>query len=171
MLALLYWVYRLMRVLVEELKDLLTPRHMMIATAESCTGGLIAATITDLPGSSSIFDRGFVTYTNDAKSDMLGVDPAQIQEYGAVSAEVATAMVAGALTQSNAGLAVSCTGIAGPGGATESKPVGLVYIGLAGQDSEPRAYKHHFDGDRVAIRQKTVEQALNYLIDFLKSDR
>src|SRR5262249_45856777 len=124
-------------------------RGWMIATAESCTGGLIAATLTEIAGSSDVVDRGFVTYSNEAKSDLLGVPATLIAEHGAVSAEVASAMAAGALNRSRAAIAVAVTGIAGPGGGSPEKPVGLVYIGLARRDQpEPSVERHVFDGRR-----------------------
>ena len=104
-------------------------RGLMIATAESCTGGMIAAALTDIPGSSDVFERGFVTYSNDAKMELLGVDPALITAHGAVSEQVARAMADGALTRSRAGIALSVTGVAGPGG-SEAKPEGMVCFGL-----------------------------------------
>lgn len=156
-----------MRDLVKELKDLAGQQDTFVVTAESCTGGLIAATITDLPGSSGFFDRGFVTYSNQSKIDMLGVDTDILSVKGAVSKETAEAMAQGALENSKAGLAVSCTGIAGPDGATETKPVGLVYIGLAAKNGPVQSYEHHFDGNRQDVREKTVFQALRVMIDYL----
>src|SRR5262249_35269573 len=114
-------------------------RGIMLATAESCTGGMIVASLTDIAGSSHVVDRGFVPYHNEAKHDMLGVPVALIAEHGAVSEEVAVAMAKGALSHSRAGIAVSTTGVAGPGGGSPAKPVGLVWFGLALPDREPRA--------------------------------
>lgn len=136
----------------------------MIATAESCTGGLIAAVLTEISGSSAVVDRGFVTYSNDAKMEMLGVSAATLEEYGAVSRETALQMAAGALWRSNAYLSIAVTGIAGPTGGSAEKPVGLVH--LAARD---RAGKlHHLEsryGDigRAAIRRATVRTALGML--------
>ena len=138
-----------------------------IATAESCTGGLIAGAITEIAGSSAVFDRGFVTYTNETKEAMLGVPKALLDTVGAVSAEVAEAMAMGALAASGADVAVAVTGIAGPGGATATKPVGRVYIGVAVRGGEAEAREHTFAGDRHAVRMQTVEGALERLRDAL----
>jgi nicotinamide-nucleotide amidase len=148
------------------LLDLYRRRGWMIATAESCTGGLIAATLTEIAGSSDVLDRGFVTYSNDAKTDMLGVPAEMIGQYGAVSAEVAGAMAQGALDRSRATVAVSVTGVAGPGGGSTEKPVGLVYIGLARRDQpEPLIERHVFDGRRHEVRLQTVVRAIDLLIE------
>lgn len=138
-------------------------RNMMIATAESCTGGLIAACLTEIAGSSDVVDRGFVTYSNEAKNEAIGVDMALIEKHGAVSAEVAKAMASGALTRSRADAAVAVTGIAGPGGGTVEKPVGLVFIGGARLGQTPVVERHLFDGDRSKVRQDTVLAAFNVL--------
>lgn len=156
-----------MQELVEKLSMALKERGMMMAAAESCTGGMIAAAITDRAGSSEIFERGFVTYSNNSKIEMLGVPAVTLEKHGAVSAETAAAMAQGALARSRAGVAVAVTGIAGPSGGTADKPVGLVYIGWGGEDGI-NAKEHHFAGDRAAIRQQTVEAALKHLLDFLK---
>jgi nicotinamide-nucleotide amidase len=137
--------------------------NLMIATAESCTGGLIVASLTALAGSSDVIDRGFVTYSNAAKSEMLGVDPALIELKGAVSPEVAAAMAEGALARSKAGLSVSVTGIAGPGGGSDGKPVGLVYFGIGRAGSPVSVDRKVFAGDRTAVRTATVIHALNLL--------
>lgn len=134
-------------------------RGLRIATAESCTGGLIAATLTAIAGSSDVVERGFVTYSNEAKAEMLGVDPALIATVGAVSAQVARAMVGGALARSPADVALSVTGIAGPGGATATKPVGLVFLGVQRRGVEPVVERHVFAGDRAAIREASVAAA------------
>lgn len=136
-----------------------------IATAESCTGGLIAGCLTEIAGSSDVVDRGFVTYSNAAKTEVLGVSPVLLQHPGpgAVSAEVAVAMAKGALRASQADIAVSATGIAGPGGAAEGKPVGLVYLGWARRGGPARAVRHQFPGDRAAVRIATVREALRLL--------
>lgn len=136
-----------------------------IVTAESCTGGLIAGCLTEIAGSSDVVDRGFVTYSNAAKTEVLGVSAALL-DYpgpGAVSAEVAVAMVKGALEASQADVAVSATGIAGPGGATEGKPVGLVFLGCARRGGQARSVRHVFPGDRTAVRRATVQEALALL--------
>jgi nicotinamide-nucleotide amidase len=135
----------------------------MLATAESCTGGMIAAALTDIAGSSAIFDRGFVTYSNAAKTDMLGVDAALIARVGAVSREVAAAMAMGVLARSRASVAVSVTGIAGPGGGSPEKPVGLVWFGLATAKGATTA-SMVFEGDRASIRRQAAEHALNLFL-------
>jgi nicotinamide-nucleotide amidase len=129
-----------------------------LATAESCTGGLIAAALTAVPGSSATVLAGFVTYSNEAKASMLGVPPATITAVGAVSEAVAHAMAEGARARSGATIAVSCTGIAGPGGGSADKPVGLVFIGAA-NESLTLVERHVFPGDRAAIRAATVAAA------------
>lgn len=153
-----------MHSLVEELTLLLLDKNMMLATAESCTGGMIAAAMTDRAGSSAVFERGFVIYTNESKSELLGVKKETLEHYGAVSEQTAKEMAEGTLKNSRAHIAVSVTGIAGPSGGSDEKPVGLVYIGIARKNEAPYAYKHNFDGDRTSIRQQTVEQALTHLI-------
>ncbi|MBN8874686.1 MAG: CinA family protein [Rhodospirillales bacterium] len=134
-------------------------RGVMLATAESCTGGLIAAALTAIAGSSDVVDRGFVTYSNEAKQDLVGVPAALIAAHGAVSEEVAAAMAAGALARSRAGIAVSVTGVAGPGGGTAAKPVGLVCFGLAARGAPVVTDRQVFPGDRGAIRAATVAHA------------
>lgn len=135
-----------------------------LATAESCTGGAIAAALTDIAGSSDVFERGFVVYSNEAKSELLGVPAALIARHGAVSEEVAAAMAEGALAHSRADAVVSVTGIAGPGGGTPAKPVGLVYIGCARRGGRPAVERHVFAGDRAAVRRATVKRALELLL-------
>ena len=135
-----------------------------LATAESCTGGGIAAALTDIAGSSDVFERGFVVYSIEAKTEMLGVPAPLIAAHGAVSAEVAGAMATGALAHSRADLALSVTGIAGPGGGTPTKPVGLVYIGRARRGAAPEIERHVFAGDRAAVRAATVRRALELLL-------
>lgn len=138
--------------------------NLKVATAESCTGGMIAAAITDIAGSSHVFERGFVTYSNEAKRELLDVSEDVLREYGAVSEPVARAMVLGTLAHSRADIAVAVTGIAGPGGGSVEKPVGLVYIG-AGRRGEPVAVERHiFPGDRAAIREATALRALELLL-------
>jgi nicotinamide-nucleotide amidase len=138
-------------------------RGWRIATAESCTGGLIAAALTHVPGSSDVVDRGFVTYSNDAKTAMLGVDPALIAAHGAVSSQVAAAMAAGALGRSLADVTVAVTGVAGPGGGSAEKPVGTVWFGRASRGGETRTERVVFPGDRAAVRAGTVAHALALL--------
>ena len=132
---------------------------LKIATADSCTGGLVAALLTEVAGSSAVVERGFVTYSNEAKAEAIGVPMALIERHGAVSEPVARAMAEGALRASGADLALSCTGIAGPGGATPDKPVGLVYIGFAAKGAPARVARHVFPGDRAAVRAATVAEA------------
>jgi len=144
---------------------------IMLATAESCTGGMIAATLTDVPGSSSVVDRGFVTYSNEAKQDMLGVKPATLAAHGAVSRETALEMAAGALAHSRAGIAVSVTGVAGPGGGSADKPVGLVWFGLARRGMEPAAEERRFeDRGRAFIRQEATRHALQMVLEAARRD-
>lgn len=145
-------------------------QHLMIATAESCTGGLIAGALTEIAGSSDVVDRGFVTYSNEAKHQMLGVSAESLERFGAVSEAVAKEMAYGALANSRADLSVAVTGIAGPGGGSEEKPVGLVWMGIARQGEMPRAVQHHFgDIGRSQIRQRTVLVALEALLEVLRS--
>jgi nicotinamide-nucleotide amidase len=136
---------------------------LRVAIAESCTGGLIAAALTAIAGSSDVFERGFVTYSNAAKTEMLGVDPALIARQGAVSEDVARAMAAGALAHSPADLAVAVTGIAGPDGGSADKPVGLVWFGAARRGATARAVRRVFAGDRAAVRRAAVLAALALL--------
>ena len=136
-----------------------------IATAESCTGGLIAAACTAVAGSSDWFERGFVTYSNEAKDESLGVPMALIRAHGAVSEEVARAMAEGALAHSRATLAVAVTGIAGPGGATPGKPVGTVWMALAQHDGATQSELLNLAGDRSAVREQTVHHALKRLLE------
>ncbi|MDP3524519.1 MAG: CinA family protein [Hoeflea sp.] len=154
------------RRLAREVVDIFSSIGAMVATAESCTGGLIAGAITDISGSSSVFDRGFVTYSNEAKEDMLSVRPATLEAFGAVSAQVATEMVLGARRRSRAGFAVSVTGVAGPGGGSAEKPVGLVFMGLSGPDDLTSAVELRWDPSwsRDLIRAATVRAALEALI-------
>jgi nicotinamide-nucleotide amidase len=151
----------------EDLVDAYRRAGLHIATAESCTGGLIAACLTEVPGSSDVVERGFVTYSNDAKTEMLGVPAELIRSHGAVSAEVAEAMVVGALEHSNADVAVSVTGIAGPSGATPGKPVGLVFIGTARKGAAPRHQRHVFAGSRADVRLASLRAALALFRDQL----
>jgi nicotinamide-nucleotide amidase len=149
---------------VERLAATLAARGERIATAESCTGGLIAAACTARAGSSDWFERGFVTYSNEAKTELIGVDAALIAAHGAVSEEVARAMVAGALAHSRATLAVAVTGIAGPGGAVPGKPVGTVWLAW-GRAGAVRAERLQLPGDRDAVRGATVAMALQRLAE------
>ncbi|WP_265518864.1 CinA family protein [Nitratireductor luteus] len=139
---------------------------LMLATAESCTGGLIAAAITDLNGASNVLDRGFITYSNEAKMEMLAVREQTLRDHGAVSSQTAAEMAAGALLHSRADIAVSVTGIAGPGGGTAEKPVGLVWFGIAVRDGEPRTVRKQFAGlGRAAVRRDSVATALGLVLE------
>ena len=151
--------------LAERLGDALRAKHWTVATAESCTGGLIAGAITDIAGSSEWFDRGFVTYSNEAKMEMLGVRAETLAAHGAVSEPTAREMATGALSRSGATVAVAVTGIAGPAGGTPTKPVGLVCIAWARRGEQVEALTEHFPGDRAAVRAATVVRALQGLIE------
>jgi len=154
--------------LVAQLAALLTARGWMLATAESCTGGMIAAACTDLAGSSAWFERGFVSYSNAAKTELLGVPTGLIATHGAVSEAVARAMAQGALAHAHAQCAVAVTGVAGPTGGSADKPVGTVWFAWAtpgGLHSECQ----RFDGGRAAVRSATVEHSLRTLMDLLRS--
>lgn len=153
-----------LRTLAEQVLEAARGQGVRIATAESCTGGLIAGLLTEIPGSSDVVDRGFVTYSNQAKADLLGIPMALIDDHGAVSQAVACAMAEGALRNSPAQLAVAVTGIAGPGGGTADKPVGLVHVAAA-REGRPVLHEEHRFGDigRTAIRLKTVAAALTLL--------
>jgi nicotinamide-nucleotide amidase len=142
-------------------------RGIMLATAESCTGGLIVAALTAIAGSSDVVDRGFVTYSNDAKHQMIGVSMKLIETHGAVSEEVARAMAEGALARSRAAIVVSVTGVAGPGGGTADKPVGLVCFGLACTAKPVASERQVFPGDRTAIRAATVAHAFKMIREAL----
>ncbi|MDM0044894.1 CinA family protein [Variovorax dokdonensis] len=154
--------------LVARLADTLRQRGSMMATAESCTGGLIAGACTDLAGSSDWFERGFVTYSNAAKTELLGVDAALIDANGAVSEPVARAMAEGAIARSKAQVSVAVTGVAGPTGGSPTKPVGTVWFGwsVAGQT---RTERRRFDGDRAAVRAATVHFALQNLLHMIEA--
>lgn len=150
--------------LVMALGDALRARGWHVASAESCTGGLIAAACTAVAGSSDWFERGYVTYSNAAKTEAIGVDAALIAAHGAVSEEVALAMARGAAAHGKADLAVAVTGIAGPGGAVPGKPVGTVWLALAQAGGAARAERLQLDGDRRAVRAQTVRIALERLL-------
>ena len=156
-----------MPVSASDILDTLKNKGLTLATAESCTGGMIAAALTDIAGSSRVFECGFITYSNQSKTDLLGVNQEILEHHGAVSAETAAAMAAGALKNSAADMAVSVTGIAGPDGGSVEKPVGLVYIGFAAKKIEPRTYKFISDGDRAAIRYQTVQQTFETIFKFI----
>ena len=146
--------------------DLMLKKQSFLTTAESCTGGLIAAACTDLAGSSQWFDRGFVTYSNAAKTQMLGVDAALIDQHGAVSEPVARAMAQGALQHSAAQVSVAVTGVAGPGGGSAEKPVGTVWLAWSAY-GETSVELCQFDGDRATVRALTVQRALQGLLQRL----
>ena len=146
--------------------DLLLKKQLRLVTAESCTGGLIAAACTDLAGSSAWFERGFVTYSNAAKTELLGVSERVLRRAGAVCGPVAQAMAEGALAHSHAQVAVAVTGVAGPSGGSPAKPVGTVWFGFA-LPGQVLTEKCHFDGDRAAVRQATVRHALERLVELL----
>jgi nicotinamide-nucleotide amidase len=153
--------------LSKSLIDTCKAKGLMVATAESCTGGLIAASITAVSGSSDIFDRGFNTYSYESKSEMLGVDMDDIVASGAVSETVARQMADGALAHSSAHLSVAVTGVAGPGGGSEEKPVGTVDIAAALESRETEYRRFHFDGDRDAVRMQTVKAALEMMLGLI----
>jgi len=155
--------------LVSELAELLLLKNWTITTAESCTGGLIAASLTDIAGSSAWFNQGVVTYSNCAKISLLEVDDALIVQHGAVSEPVVLAMAAGARREANANVAVSVSGIAGPGGGTVDKPVGTVWIAWAVENAPAQAQDFRFDGDRSAVRQLALVEALRGTIHRVKS--
>jgi nicotinamide-nucleotide amidase len=153
--------------LAAELGEKLRARGWMLATAESCTGGWVGQVITALPGSSHWYERGFITYANIAKQEMLGVPAETLETYGAVSEETASAMAAGALEHSHAQATLAISGIAGPGGGTPQKPVGLVCYGWALADGTRLSSTCRLDGDREEIRSRAVAAALRGLIDLL----
>lgn len=152
--------------LVTQLAERLRARGWRLATAESCTGGMIAAACTDLAGSSQWFERGFVTYSNEAKTESIGVDAALIAQHGAVSEPVARAMAAGAVAHARAQVSVAVTGVAGPSGGSAHKPVGTVWFGFQ-VDGQVRTETRCFPGDRAAIRAATVRHALQRLLELL----
>ncbi len=151
-----------------ELGQALGQRGWLAATAESCTGGGVATAITDIAGSSGWFDRGFVTYTNEAKQQMLGVSGETLAQHGAVSEAVVLEMARGALAHSSAAISVAISGIAGPGGATEDKPVGTVWFAWADRNDRHHSLLARFDGDRRQVRQQAVRQALSGLLALLR---
>jgi nicotinamide-nucleotide amidase len=151
--------------LAADLGQALAKRGWKVATAESCTGGLVAGAITDIAGSSEWFDRGFVTYSNEAKVELLRVRRETLTAFGAVSEQAVREMVAGALARSRADVAVGVTGIAGPTGGTPGKPVGLVWLAWATRAGSVVVASHHFQGDRAAVRDATVVAALHGLLE------
>lgn len=155
--------------LTQQLTSLLQARHWQLVTAESCTGGLVAAHLTDLPGSSNWFERGFVTYSNAAKIELLGVDAPLIAEQGAVSEQVALAMAEGALHNSQGHIALAVTGIAGPGGGSIQKPVGTVWFAWAAQGMPSKTLHKQYSGPRHAVRAQACIDALQGVLDFILS--
>lgn len=150
--------------------SLFAERDIKIATAESCTGGLLAGLLTEIPGSSAVLDRGFVTYSNEAKHEMIGVPIDLLMSYGAVSSEVAKAMASGAHFCSNADVAISITGVAGPDGGTKDKPVGLVHFGFSADDRETGHVRCLFENTgRDGIRYQALVQALEILENFIEN--
>jgi len=153
------------------LLDVCRKKNLKVAAAESCTGGLLAATLTEIPGSSDVFERGFVTYSDEAKQAMLDVAPATLKDFGAVSRETAEAMAKGALAHAPVDLAVSITGIAGPGGAVAGKPVGLVHFAAAARGGRLVHHEHRFgDIGRGEVRRASVVQALAMLRELAEKE-
>ncbi len=155
--------------LVQQLSELLIERGWMIATVESCTGGMISESITRMPGSSDWFERGFVTYSNDAKQELVGVSSESLRDHGAVSSTVAREMAAGGIQSSRADLAVSVTGVAGPDGGSEEKPVGTVWIAWADRNGIVIDQGYLFSGDRQQVRLASAQSAFAGAIKFLNS--
>lgn len=162
-------VSRLLEQLAVQTGISLKEKSLMVATAESCTGGLVAAAITDVSGSSEWFERGFVTYSNEAKTTMLGVPAKLIRDHGAVSEEVAHAMAEGALLNSRAQVSLSITGVAGPTGGTPEKPVGMVCFGWSNR-IVTRVQTQRFKGDRQQIRRQAAEHALRGLLELVRNE-
>jgi len=154
--------------ILKKVSKKLHQKNLLLVSAESCTGGLLAKQITDLSGSSAIFDRGFVTYSNNSKREMLGVQKYTIEGFGSVSEEVVKEMAFGALNHSNADISVAISGVAGPDGGTKEKPVGMVCFGFMKKGKVALTTTKIFDGDREEIRLKAVDFALNELVIMLK---
>lgn len=157
-----------LREAVIELGEKLARRGEHLCTAESCTGGWVGQAVTAVPGSSAWFDRGFVTYSNEAKREMLGVQPATLEQFGAVSVETVREMAAGALAGSQADWAIAVSGVAGPDGGTPDKPVGLVWLAWMHRGEVPEARRFLFEGDRGAVRRQAVEAAVQGLLERLR---
>ncbi len=153
--------------IVKEIAEMLIERKLKISVSESCTGGLLAAAFIDYPGISEVFEEGCVTYSNDAKMRRLGVKSDTLKEHGAVSYETACEMAEGIALSAGTDIGMSTTGVAGPGGGSEEKPVGLVYIGMY-MNGETKAIKCNFEGDRLNVRTQAVDRALNWLREELK---
>ena len=160
-----------LQALASKLGACLLARNMRLATAESCTGGWLAKIITDLPGSSSWFNGSLVTYANEAKHQILGVQKSTLDEYGAVSGETVLEMSAGVLAHMDADVALSISGLAGPGGGSDKKPVGLVWFSWGRRDEQVKAGSYNFEGDREAVRRQAVEKALHLLLELLECER
>lgn len=156
-----------LRTLAEQVGRNAQTNHQTLVTAESCTGGWIAKTMTDIAGSSGWFECGMAAYSYEAKQALLGVRPQTLEEHGAVSRDTVIEMVSGALVHSGATVGVAVTGIAGPGGGTDDKPVGTVWIAWKKRGGYPTAVVFHFDGDREAVRRQTVAAALHGLLDLM----
>ncbi|MCL2469763.1 MAG: CinA family protein [Alphaproteobacteria bacterium] len=144
---------------------------LKIATTESCTGGLVAAALTSVQGSSAVFERGFVTYSNTSKTELLELDPQTLEQFGTVSAEAAENMARGALNNSHADIALATTGIAGPTGGTPSKPVGLVFFGIATRDGTIFHTSTQFRGDRHMVREQATHEGLKLLLAWVSRDK
>lgn len=153
--------------LEETIGSLLRESNLTLATAESCTGGLLGHLITNVPGSSDYYMGGMVTYSNDAKERLLGVNPETLESHGAVSRETVLEMAQGARLAFDAELGISISGVAGPAGGTPEKPVGLVWIGLSAT-RYARAWEHHFPGNRLEVKQQSALAALQHLIDYVR---
>ena len=158
-----------MQGLAKQLTDLLKEKDMKIVTAESCTGGLLSASLTHKPGASEIFERGYVTYSNESKHEILGVPQEILNTHGAVSIETAEAMAQGALENSHADIAVSITGIAGPDGGSPEKPVGLVFLGYALKGGSRGSVQSQFEGSREDIQLEAAKTALKHLISVMEN--
>ena len=156
-----------LRELAEQLGECMKAKGMMLASAESCTGGWLAKIITDIPGSSAWFTGSVVSYSNEAKQSLLGVNESTLNEFGAVSGETVLEMSDGLFAHTDADVAVSVSGIAGPDGGTEEKPVGLVWLSWGKRDKSVFANPFNFDGDREEVRKQSIKQALNCLLDLL----
>ncbi|MBQ8588584.1 MAG: nicotinamide-nucleotide amidohydrolase family protein [Clostridia bacterium] len=154
---------------IDDLCKLLMDKGMTIATAESCTGGMLGAALTSVPGISDCYGYGVVTYSNEAKEKLLGVNHNTLAEHGAVSPETALEMACGALNISEADIAVSITGIAGPGGGTQEKPVGLVYVGIARKDQKNSVHKLMLKGNRQEVRSQVIDNVIRLIIDSIKN--
>ena len=159
-----------LEVLAEQVGAALQSRGLLLASAESCTGGWVGAAVTSVAGSSNWYERGFITYTNQSKQEMLGVSAATLAEYGAVSEPTVREMAAGALKHSHADVALAISGIAGPGGATLDKPVGTVCIAWMLRKGAARAQTYRFDGDRSAVRRQAVDAALRGVLAMIEAD-